>query len=637
MPDSKNYKINIDPRILELLGPSLYTNIYYILAELIANAYDANAKNVYIIQKNDKLIVEDDGNGMSYINGDVQKFLNVAVETRKNDDDSFVEGSNGTRKKMGRKGVGKLAALSVSEEVEILTTKNDEKSGFILSRNVPDNHELEPIAEDNINFERIRGNGTSIVMRKPHYSLHKTHNAIKNNLLKIFPLVNQEFKIHILLPNKKDIVINSFEEEIIKGLGGLIILGDDFEYLSKSFNCQLKDRKSLEKYLLKIEKPYEKVLTLERKDLQKSEFLLEIKGWIGIYRTSRGKKADTSDFPDNFISLLSNKKLGEFNILPTVGKNALNEVYIVGQLHIDLFEESSLPDMALSNRQGYKTDDKRYREVISYVRNDLLPKTIALRAKYASYNNDEKNIGKDQKKKESEEKLRKQVEEFKRKASTSAATKIAFALGKSKEHEELFENAIEKAINNTLPNLGLKKSVDDAKRKILISHTSNDKTICDFIYNLLIFNRIPPQDIIYTNSENHESRIPQRSDIFEYLRDFFVDSISTEKILVIYVTSDNMAQSWPAVSEVGAGWITKSTHDIFNIDNHRPKSPLNVNKEWINIVKDTQTGAPCLNNIGVDKVAEKLMLITRDLGYESKNKEYIIDEIKRTSNILDDA
>ena len=47
----KEYKLNIDPRILELLGPSLYTNIYYVLAELIANAYDADAHNVYIIAK----------------------------------------------------------------------------------------------------------------------------------------------------------------------------------------------------------------------------------------------------------------------------------------------------------------------------------------------------------------------------------------------------------------------------------------------------------------------------------------------------------------------------------------------------------------------------------------------------------
>lgn len=36
----KEYQLNVDPRILELLGPNLYTNIYYVLAELVANAYD---------------------------------------------------------------------------------------------------------------------------------------------------------------------------------------------------------------------------------------------------------------------------------------------------------------------------------------------------------------------------------------------------------------------------------------------------------------------------------------------------------------------------------------------------------------------------------------------------------------------
>lgn len=44
----KEYQLNVDPRILELLGPNLYTNIYYVLAELVANAYDADAHNVYI-------------------------------------------------------------------------------------------------------------------------------------------------------------------------------------------------------------------------------------------------------------------------------------------------------------------------------------------------------------------------------------------------------------------------------------------------------------------------------------------------------------------------------------------------------------------------------------------------------------
>lgn len=129
---AKEYNINVDPRILELLGPNLYTNIYYVLAELIANAYDADAKNVYIISNKDDIRIEDDGHGMSYDNGDIKKFLNVAGVSRTNENESFSR--SGERRKMGRKGVGKLAALSVSESVDIMTICNGEKSGFVLAR-----------------------------------------------------------------------------------------------------------------------------------------------------------------------------------------------------------------------------------------------------------------------------------------------------------------------------------------------------------------------------------------------------------------------------------------------------------------------------------------------------------------------
>lgn len=89
------------------------------------------------------------------------------------------------------------------------------------------------------------------------------------------------------------------------------------------------------------------------------------------------------EFSDNFISLYANSKLGIFNILPIVGKNKLQEVYIAGQLHIDLFEETNLPDMALSNRQGYKSDDERYEKVLEYVKEELLPGILKDRSFYS--------------------------------------------------------------------------------------------------------------------------------------------------------------------------------------------------------------------------------------------------------------
>ena len=116
--NEKKYKLSIDPRILELLGPNLYTNIYYVLAELIANAYDADAHNVYIISNPDNITVEDDGSGMSYEEGDVNKFLNVAGISRTGEEDSLSAGLK--RKKMGRKGVGKLAAYLSGRPILIL-------------------------------------------------------------------------------------------------------------------------------------------------------------------------------------------------------------------------------------------------------------------------------------------------------------------------------------------------------------------------------------------------------------------------------------------------------------------------------------------------------------------------------------
>lgn len=532
MAAQKNYKINIDPRILELLGPSLYTNIYYILAELIANAYDANASNVYIIQDKASIIVEDDGSGMSYSDGDIKNYLNVACETRVCGKDAYVSGSERKRKKMGRKGVGKLAALSVSEDVEIHTIKNDDKSGFILSRHVDNDHKLIPISEEHIKFQVITGDGTSIVMKNPQHLLHKTVSAVRNNLLKIFPLVDSDFRIHLSIFGKK-LVIDSFEVEVIKDLGGLIILGDKFDRLKENFNSGIKFIDQVNDKLLLCSNDHTKKLSLKNKDGITTDYEISISGWAGVYRSTRNKKTDPSDFPDNFISLLSNRKLGEYNILPIVGKNSLYEVYIVGQLHVDMLEETTLPDIALSNRQGYKYDDPRYQEVIRYVRGELLPRLIALRANYATYSKMERDANRHEKDRSREALLKEQISKFKINASNSAAKKIKISIDQGENSQDFIENAVKNAINTNFPDMGIKKSVDNSKKKLLISHSSEDKKVSDFVYDLLVFNGVLSSSIIYTSTENSDSRIPQKTDIFDYLREFFVESYSTEKIYVL--------------------------------------------------------------------------------------------------------
>jgi len=606
----KEYEINIDPRILELLGPNLYTNIYYVLAELIANAFDADAKNVYIIANPDNIRVEDDGHGMSYDDGEVKKYLNVAGESRTSEKNSYTR--SGNRRKMGRKGVGKLAALSVSESVDIMTVSNGEKSGFVLTRR-PEGNKLEAIKEEDIQFDFVETHGTAIVMKQPEYRLHTTLNAVKRNLLKIFPMVSSDFQVHILRGKEKEIIAD-FDSNIMRELSTLITLGEQFSTLSELVPRYFQSRHT---ELVESKDSFTAPMLLKNKEDKELEYTLEVVGWIGTYTTSRGRKAEMTDFPDNFISLFANGKLGEFNILPNVGSNKLNEVYVVGQLHIDLFELSELADMALSNRQGYKSDDLRYEKVRDFIRSILLPDILKKRELYSDLTKAKKKrkVLEDQKKDEAQ--LRKVIDKFRNNISQGAA-KTIFKLG-AKTPIDVIEAIIKDSINNNSPELGLKSVVDSQKKKILISQTYSDKPLSDIVYNMLNYNNVPSDDILYTNCDDEICRVPEGVSVYEYLRDFFVESYSTQKIFVLFITSENSKQSWGAITEVGASWITQIDHKIFNITPFRPEHPLDDESQWHNT--DRNGTELTMSALSSDIFCQKIEKICELLGYRMRTRD----------------
>jgi hypothetical protein len=616
----KEYRLNVDPRILELLGPNLYTNIYYVLAELIANAYDADANNVYILSGRDDIRVEDDGHGMSYDAGDVARYLNVAAVSRTTEGESLTR--SGARRKMGRKGVGKLAALSVSENVDVLTIANGEKSGFVLSRRPQNGNELKAIDEDNITFERVTTHGSAIVMRQPQYRLHRTMAAVRRNLLKIFPLVNAEFRIHVIRGGEAD-VIDDFDKSIMGELGTLITLGERFQSLGDLVPALYPTRRAD----LVVARPKTSIpLVMKANDGKDYEYPLDIEGWIGTYKTTRGRKAEMTDFPDNFISLLANQKLGEFNILPVVGQNKLNEVYVVGQLHVDLFELTELPDMALSNRQGYKSDDPRYEAVLEFVRKELLADILKKRELFTDLGKANKKTKKDADHRRDEEALKRAVDDFRRKTSEDAARAIS-ARGAGIA-PEVIEAAIAESINANSPRLGLKPRVDAQKKKILISQTYPDKALADVLFQMLLHNNVPSEHILYTNCDDEACRVPEGRRVYEYLREFFVESYSDQKIYVLFVTSENTKVSWGAITEVGAAWITQVDHKIFNVHPFRPEHPLDDEIQWQSTNREEPTkGDLWMTPLSADILCQKVEAVCDALGYEkrprSQNKAYL--------------
>lgn len=611
---TKTYPMTIDPSILELLGPSLYTNIYYVLAELIANAYDAQAKNVYIIAEKDSITVEDDGTGMTYeeVRG---HYLAVARESRRTEAETYSR--DGDRRRMGRKGIGKLAALSVSENVLVQTRSGNDVSGFVLSRHVNEDKLLNPIPEEEIEFKKINADGTSVVMINPEYRLHKTLSVVKKNIAKLFPAVGPGFVIHIIRGNQEEI-LDSFDTQILSELCSIITLGNEFkEYGDKVLEGDIRRNEFVSQREI-----WNEPIVLKKKSDGEGEYLLEIRGWIGAYKTTRGRKTEFTDFPDNHISLYANSKLGQFDILPLVGQNRLNEVYVVGQLHIDLFEETELPDMALSNRQGYKSDDKRYLRVVEYVRSELLPDILLMRDKWSDYQNEERKQKKlaEQAAKEAElkERCRRYRESVGRDAAQAAETRIS--QGKQITKEDVAQ-IVDDALNKHNPDLGLKAAVDGLKKKLLISHTGADADFATIAYKMLQYNGLAKEDVIYTSSEDQEARIPRCVSIFDYLRRFFVESASTEMVYVIFITSEKMSISWAVLSEIGAAWITRKDHQIFNIEPFKPKEPLNVRVEWQGTWRDSDNGGALYTTTrNADVYCQFIEGIVSDLGGTPKGR-----------------
>jgi hypothetical protein len=119
-------------RLVEQLGAQLYPRVTASVAELVSNAWDADATNVWITIPFDEdwkheaaIEVLDDGNGMTREQARGQ-YLIVGRNRRLEGGET----SEGGRPLHGRKGIGKLAAFGTAGYLECATTREGETTAF---------------------------------------------------------------------------------------------------------------------------------------------------------------------------------------------------------------------------------------------------------------------------------------------------------------------------------------------------------------------------------------------------------------------------------------------------------------------------------------------------------------------------
>lgn len=233
------YELKFDPKTIEHLGVKMYSTLSPALAELISNAYDADASHVLVefIEQNGTpraITVYDDGTGMSSV--DIQeRFLVIGRNRRSIDGDK--PSPRFKRLPTGKKGLGKLALFGLAKDVVVDTIKEGRRNRFTLNWDslLSAQGVYNPQA-DLFDAKTDRKSGTTIQLSNLKRRTTFDVEAIADSLSRIF-IVDAGFRISLKDPRGRIIDVSNdrrygnVEEQFKWNHKDLI--GRDSEYYSK--------------------------------------------------------------------------------------------------------------------------------------------------------------------------------------------------------------------------------------------------------------------------------------------------------------------------------------------------------------------------------------------------------------------
>ena len=196
--------------LIEQLGAQLYPGTTATIAELISNAWDADAKNVWIEipldrawGRGDQIVVTDDGSGMSYQDAET-RYLMVG---RKRRVELNLDLSDRGRPLHGRKGIGKLAAFGTAKVLECLTIDDHgQLTSFrldydrIRDLDPAEDYEVEPARGDEMLHDAdgnplSRGTRITLSVLRPRRAINE--DQFRRSLARRFALDANEMRVFV--------------------------------------------------------------------------------------------------------------------------------------------------------------------------------------------------------------------------------------------------------------------------------------------------------------------------------------------------------------------------------------------------------------------------------------------------------
>ena len=356
MTSPRPLRMRLSLDVLQHLGLKLYSNVPAVLAEIVANAWDADAEKVRVEldKAKDRIVIEDDGIGMT--RGDViDRFLLVGYQRRNQQPGSTPKG----RSPMGRKGIGKLSLFSIANEIIVETVRQSQKTALRMHiddvkeaiKDNKDEYDPEELQISEVSFEH--GTRITLIELRKRQTI-STAEGLRKRLARRFSIIGPSHGFSITVNGDE---ITPADRGYYDRLQYVWTYGD--QALLRSL-CTKLDKNELRNSTVAV--PGEPELTVD--------------GWIGTVRESKQLRDEHGENL-NRIAIFVRGKMAQEDLLGDFAERGIYASYLIGELRVDGLdtatglESDHDDDAAISSRQRIVEDDLRYVALKTFVAGEL--------------------------------------------------------------------------------------------------------------------------------------------------------------------------------------------------------------------------------------------------------------------------
>lgn len=345
MTSLRPLKMRLSLDVLQHLGLKLYSNVPAVLSEIVANAWDADAEKVRVEldKAEDRIVIEDDGIGMTR-DDVIDRFLLVGYQRRNQQPGSTPKG----RSPMGRKGIGKLSLFSIANEIVVETVQQGQMTALRMHldnvrkaiKDNKDEYKPEDLKVSEVSFEH----GTRITLRELRKrQTISTAEGLRKRLARRFSIIGPSHGFAI--------TVN----------GDNITPTDRGYYDRLQYIWTYGDQAEIRGFCTNLDKDEQRQPTFAVTGGSD----LTVNGWLGTVRESK-QLCDEYGENLNRIAIFVRGKMAQEDLLGDFAERGIYASYLIGELRVDGLdtatglENEPDEDAAISSRQRIDEDDARY-------------------------------------------------------------------------------------------------------------------------------------------------------------------------------------------------------------------------------------------------------------------------------------